>query len=154
MPLYRYPEIPLPATERPINADYMINRWIEVPDYISRLLCQCMRARTGGSVYRDGSQGDPGIDWSTHKCKGCGKYDYFWTATCITCGIHFVRDFKHPYFCSQHNPHCWQHIEDSPAICGPCPSLHDLDTRKPPISELHKNVVVEWSDSEAALFSS
>jgi hypothetical protein len=134
----------------------LLTDWKEVPNSIALLLCRCSILRGSSSVYRDGSKGDPLLDWTTGKCTKCRKYDISRAYTCTHCGKHYVKNFKHPFWCYYHNPVCWDCIENTETrICGienDCAGIRSWHERIPPPEVALRSVKVTWTQEEQDLF--
>ena len=135
------------------DGETLLREWVEITDnVIKSKICMCMVKRGCNVVYRDGSKGDPPIDWKTGKCTGCFKYDISRAYTCTGCQRHYVKNFKHPFWCYYHNPKCWDCVDaETEPSCGvlkDCDGIRSWHKRVAPPEVAIRNRVINWTDEE------
>lgn len=86
-----------PMHER-VDRRYRIPRFKELPTRIQNLVHNC-----------------PQYSWKPVSdralppyCKNCNKIVPWFTFKCVKCDQHFIKDFRHPKFCTLY-PTCWEH---------------------------------------------
>jgi hypothetical protein len=82
-----------------VDRRYRIPRFKEMPSRIQLLVHNCPQYAW-----------KPQPDHSTLPpyCKNCNKIVPWFVFKCVACDKHFIKDFRHPKFCSLF-PTCWEH---------------------------------------------
>lgn len=70
-----------------------------IPFWIREKICHCEFFNYGGIKKDPYNQ--------IHRCDTCGKYNVYLLFKCVDCEEHFIKDFRHPRFCTFEHFRCW-----------------------------------------------
>jgi hypothetical protein len=97
--------------EQPLDYYEILRRPYNIPHTMQRYLCVCER---DGLYLPVGIEPSPKYrDWV---CTSCHKLPIYHFFICMECKEKFIRDFRHPKFCTL-DPLCWNCLTTTGPIC-------------------------------------
>lgn len=127
-------------------------RYIEnIPSWISPYICKCDQFDYS---FAKGIRDYPALtpsNWPL-KCGTCSRYNVYLLFVCVDCDEAFIKDFKHPRFCTFEHFRCWDCLNnylanDEDGVCCDRVTWHIAEERVlPPVGVK----VRRFSDEEIA----